>query len=151
MQRRSLAFGTYDDVLADIEHLQRAGYRPLGRWSLGQICRHLSYYWRGSLDGFPFRLPWIVRRLLGRAALKRRLRTRQMPAGGRTIPASVPPADVDEAAAVAEARELLMRLKTTAVPLHPSPLFDRLSADQWRELHLLHATHHLSLLIPGDE
>ncbi len=152
MPRRELSLGSYDELLAEIERLQRGGYRRCGAWSLGQICRHLSYYFRGSLEGFAFRLPWPVRRLIGRPLLKRMLRGAPRRSGGRTIPASVPPPDVDEAAAVAELRALVLRLSDPArtTPLHPSPLFDRLTADEWRRLHLSHAAHHLSFLFPPD-
>jgi len=75
-----------------------------------------------------------------------------MSAGRRTIPASVPDKVVDEQAAVAELRALIARLNNPAAPqqLHPSPLFDHLTAEEYRRLHLLHAAHHLGFLIPND-
>lgn len=150
MNRRKLAFSSYDDVIAEIERLQRDGYQKLGQWSLGQICRHLSYYFRGSLERFDFRLPWVVRKLVGPPLLRRLLRKHEMRAGSRTIPASVPPGDTDEQTAAAEAKDLLARLKDFAGQLHPSPLFDQLTVDQWRTLHLMHAAHHLGFLIPKE-
>ena len=51
--------------------------------------------------------------------------------------------------AMAEAKHLLERLGRTTEDLHPSPLFDRLTGDEWRALHLLHAAHHLRFLIPA--
>jgi hypothetical protein len=148
MARRQIAFSTYDDVIAEIDRLEREGYEQCGSWSLGQVCRHLSYYMRGSLEGFDFRLPWIVRKLLGPPLLRKILRGDEMKAGGRTIPASVPGPDVDEREAAAEARELLARLRDFSGELHPSPLFDRLTPDQWRLLHLKHAAHHLGFRVP---
>ncbi len=152
MHRRELSFATYEELLADIQRLQREGYRSLGAWNLGQMARHLSYYVRGTLEGFPFRLPWVVRKLIGRPLLKRMLRGQPRRGGGRTIPASRPPADVDERAAVAELCALVARLSSTteAQQLHASPLFGRLTIEQWRRLHLLHAAHHLSFLIPKE-
>ncbi len=150
MERRNLQFSTYDELVAEIEQLHRSGYKQLGNWNLGQICDHLAYYLRGSLEGFPFRLPWIVRRLIGRRILRRILRGERRPAGGRTIPASVPPGRVDELTAVAATCALVRRLSDPAVPLHPSPLFDRLTPDEWRILHLSHAAHHLGFLIPKE-
>jgi hypothetical protein len=147
IQRRTLNFSSYGDVIRELEHLEKAGYVASGAWNLGQICQHLAYYYRGSLDGFDFRLPWLIRKFLGRPMLRKMLREGKMKAGLRTVPASVPPADVDEATAVQEAKELLGRLQV-ARQLKPSPLFDELSPDQWRELHLTHAAHHLSFLEP---
>lgn len=148
MERRTLHFSTYHDVITDLERLE-AGYERLGDWRLGQMCRHLSYYFRGSLDGFPFLLPWIVRKTAGPLLLRALLKRQRMPAKGRTIPASVFPPTQEDAPAAAEAKALLRRLEN-ARELYPSPLFGRLSSDQWRALHLLHAAHHLSLLIPRE-
>lgn len=151
MQRRELSFSTYGDVIAEIKRLEASGYQQLGQWNLGQACRHLSYYFRGSLDGFEFKLPWLVRMLIGRPMLKRVLKKGHMPASSRTIPASVPEPDTDQSQAVAEAQELLGRLENAGGGLHPSPLFDRLTKDQWRTLLLGHAAHHLELLLPEDD
>lgn len=150
MQRRELSFSTYGEVIADIERLEASGYRQLGQWDLGQACRRLSYYFRGSLAGFDFKLPWLVRMLIGRSILKRVLKKGEMPASSRTIPASVPEPDTDQGRAAAEAKELLGRLEDAGGALHPSPLFDRLTIDEWRTLHLMHSARHLGFLLPED-
>ncbi len=147
MERRSLRFCTYDEAIAEIERLRDSSYEPLGQWNLGRTCWHLSYYMRGSLEGYSFRLPWLVRKLLGRPMLRRVLRSGRLPSGGRTIPASVPGPDIDEPAAIAEAIELLGRLENHTGELHPSPLFGSLTADECRTLHLLHTAHHLGFLV----
>lgn len=148
MNRRELTFSSYEEVVAEIERLEQTGYEKAGQWSLGQICRHLSYYMRGSLEGFDFKLPWLVRKLVGRPVLRRLLKKGEIEPGNRTIPASVPPVDTDEARAIAEAKELLGRLDGFAGPFHLSPLFDHLTAVQWEALHLMHAAVHLGFLIP---
>ncbi len=151
MNRRELRFAGYDDLLAEIDRLERLGYRQVGQWSLGRMCKHLAYYFRGSLEGFDFRLPWLVRRLIGRPMLRRLLKRNSMGKGGaRTIPASVPAEGIDERAAIAEAVGLVRRLKAATTELHPSPLFGQLTPDVWRQLHLLHAAHHLSFLVPDE-
>ena len=150
MERRQLSLSNYDEVLAEIERLERTGYKRAGQWSLGQVCRHLSYYMRGALEGYPFMLPWLIRKLLGRRLLRRALERRELPAGGRTIPASVPPAAVDEQACIAEAKALLLRLRDHRGPVHPSPLFGQLSYEEAPQLHLMHAAHHLSFLVPNS-
>ena len=150
MNRRTVVFSTYDDAVAEIERLEAGGYERAGQWSLGQVCRHLSYYMRGSLEGIDFRLPWIARKLLGPPLLRKIHRGDELKAGGQTIPASVPPADLNEEAAVADTKGLLARLRDFSGELHPSPLFDRLTPDQWRRLHLKHAAHHLGFLIPRE-
>lgn len=150
MNHREISFSTYDEVTAEIERLEAVGYERLGEWSLGQICRHLSYYMRGSLDGFGFKLPWLVRRFIGRPILKRMLRTGKMKRGERTAPDSIPNPEHDDRDAAAEAKELLAKLRDFSGELYASPIFDRLTTDQWRELHLMHAANHLGFLIPHD-
>lgn len=66
--------------------------------------------------------------------------------GMLTIPASVARADTDEAEAVARAVELLRRLEAHRGAVQLAPLFDRLTPDESRELHLIHSAHHLRLL-----
>ncbi len=147
MERRQLDIDSYDAIIAELDRLEQAGYQRAGNWSLGQVCKHLSYYLRGSLEGYSFMLPWIVRKLIGRPMLKRILTSRSMKAGSRTIPGSVFEPPEDEHAAVAEARELVQRLKQ-ADQVHPSPMFGPLTLSECEQLHTGHAAHHLSFLIP---
>lgn len=146
MRPRDLRFQSYADVIVEIEELRRRGYTAAGKWNLARTCEHLSYYYRGSLDGFEFKLPWIIRKVIGRAILRRILKKRGMRRGRLTIPASVAPAETDEAEAVARAVELLKRLDAHRGEVQLSPLFDRLTLDEARELHLIHSAHHLRLL-----
>ena len=148
MQRRQLSFQTYSEVIDDIERLRAGGYERAGNWSLGQICFHLSYYMRGSLEGFPFKMPWIIRKLIGKRLLRKILEQGGMRAGMQTIPSSRPPKELDEDAAIDEAIEYLRRLEHHEGDLHPSPMFDQLPLDQWQRLHLGHTAHHLSFLVP---
>lgn len=147
MNRRDLDFNSYPEIAREIEQLSR-GYSRGGTWSLGQICKHLSYYLRGSLDGFPTMLPWIIRVTIGKLFLRGMLTKEKKKAGSPTAPASVYPPDVDEAEAVREILTLLERLEKTQGQLHPSALFGDLTNMQWRLLHLNHAAHHLGFLHP---
>src|SRR5258708_1859999 len=71
MERRQLAFGEFAAVAAEVSGLQATGYQPIGKWNLGQVCDHLSYFIEGSLDGHRFKVPWPVRVLFGRMVLRR--------------------------------------------------------------------------------
>ncbi len=55
--------------------------------------------------------------------------------------------DLDDKEAISEAITLLRRL-SDAKMLHPSALFGTLTIDQWKKIHLDHAAHHLSFLLP---
>jgi hypothetical protein len=117
MERRNLLFASYADATMEMDHLHQGSYTKLGQWGLGQVCQQMSYYFPGSLEGFDFRLPWIIRKLIGRRLLRNRL------TGTRTVPASVPPPETNETAAVIEAKQALIRLAQSVGKLHPPPSF----------------------------
>jgi len=146
---RELSLKSYTEITAEIDRLQHQGYRPLGTWNLGQICEHLNYYFRGSLDGFGFKMPWLARKFWGRPLVMKILMEGKMRRGQMTAPQSVPKPNADHEAAIAESKELLARLES-AESLHPSPLAGDLTVDEWRQLHCIHATHHLSFLVPTE-
>lgn len=147
-QARELRFERYEEVRDEIRRLRSGGYTRLGNWSLGQMCAHLDYYFRGSLDGFGFQFPAIMRFLVRKLFLKRILGERRMKYGMQTVATSVPGPETDDDAAVDAAVESLDRLAARRAPLHPSAIFGQLSDEAWRQLHLTHAAHHLRLLIP---
>lgn len=150
VERRRLRFETPADAVADAENLLRGGYGRLGSWSLGQCCRHLAVFLRLSVDGFPS-VPLavcvrpIMKRLLLPSLLRRDRIERRLP----TLPILLPPADADDGAGVEGLRGAFARFEG-AETLHPSPLFGPLSRDQWRDIHLWHAEHHLGFLVPAS-
>ena len=150
MQRHRLHFETGASVVEEIERLRDRGYERCGAWSLGQICEHLSYYYQGSLEGYSFKLPWLVRVLFGRRYLLRIIERGKMRSAARTIPKSLPSVEIDENAAIDRAISLLERLEQ-ATYLHPSPLAGELTLDPSRRLHLIHSEHHLRFLSPRED
>jgi hypothetical protein len=148
MAQRDLTFKTYSEIAKEIESLAKGGYSKGGKWSLGQVCRHLSFYYSGSLDGFPKMLPWILRVTLGRMMLKSALSGAKTKPGGPTNPASVYEEAGDKEAA-AEAVALLARLDKNPARMHPSALYGDLTNEEWRILHMRHSAHHLSFLFPA--
>ena len=115
---------------------------------LAQVCDHLTYFMQGSLDGFTFRVPWLLKVLFGRFMLRRILKQRRMKAGIPTPQKPPPPAGGDEAAAVAQFRQVVERFQAHQGELRPSPFFGHLTPQQWRDLHLIHCAHHLGFLAP---
>ncbi len=59
--RRKLRFQNLDEVVADAERLAAMPTRPLGNWSLGQICKHLAETMNQSIDGFEFQASLPIR------------------------------------------------------------------------------------------
>ena len=63
-RRRPLAFDSLTDVMPEVDCLL-AGYDRGGNWSLGQVCQHLATSLRLTIEGWPVRAPWLVRRTVG--------------------------------------------------------------------------------------
>ncbi|HRQ71779.1 MAG TPA: DUF1569 domain-containing protein [Phycisphaerales bacterium] len=153
--RRTLRFATTDDLRGEIDRLtnaERAGtLRASGNWSLGQAFGHLAAWIDYAYDGYPpqARPPWFVKVIC--RMMKKKFFAGGLPAGVR-IPRveggtfGIDPLPLDEG------RDRLLRaldrLDRTPPPL-PSPVFGRLTHDEWRRLNLGHAELHLSFFHPG--
>ena len=149
MNRRVLDFRTIDEVVADVDQLVSTGYVKVGNWSLGQICRHLANFVKGSIDGFNGpRVSWLIR-LFAPLAVRWMRKTRRMPAGVSVPAAYQPGADADDAAEVARLKEALRRFELHRGPLHSSPFGGGVERDECLDMHLIHCSHHLSFLQPA--
>ena len=148
MDPRQLELKGFPEVLAEIDCLQRSGYQKAGQWDFTQVCDHLTYFIKGSLDGHAFHVAWLLKSLFGRCVLRRILKKRKMKAGVFTPQKPLPAPGGDEAAAVARLKEVIGRLQTHQGELHDSPFFGHLTPEEWRELHLIHCNHHLGFLVP---
>jgi hypothetical protein len=146
--RRELDFHDFDAVAHDVEQLQARGYQRAGNWGLGQICAHLSLTIEKSLEGFPSRVPWALRKVLAFVLLRRILSQRRMRAGISAPALLAPPSDAAEDVEVRRLRALLERVKTHAGEFQDHGYFGKMTPEQWRQLHLVHCGHHLSFLVP---
>lgn len=152
-ERRQLTFATLNDAVADAEHLLAVGYEKAGNWDLAQVCGHLSEWLRFPIDGFPKRplvlrpLVWLIRATSGKQ-MRAKVLANGFDAGGRTMPQTVFAGGGSDAAAVAKLKETVERFEAHAGPIHPSPLFGRMTKDEARALQLRHLAHHLSFLVP---
>ncbi|MFG0259897.1 MAG: DUF1569 domain-containing protein [Phycisphaerales bacterium JB041] len=157
--RRDLRLGTLDDLIYEIDRIERAGaaqsLRPLGNWSPGQNLEHLAKFMACSLDGFPDEPPLlfkafgrVLRKILGKKLLTR------TPPPGLKLPKKVsflPAEEVSVAAGASALRAQIERVRGGAAFIPASPFFGRLSREQWIELHLRHAELHLSFVgIEGE-
>ena len=147
MERRKLELSKLDDIIAEVERLQSGGYEKAGNWDLQQICDHLSYFVRGSLEGFADKVPWFVRMFVGKPLLKKLLRGEPVKPGFPIPEELVPKPGGEEGEAIKQLQELQERFKTATV-LQPSPFFGKLTKEQGQKMHILHCEHHLSFLVP---
>jgi len=135
----------FDAVKSEIERLRAGGHVRRGNWDFAQVCDHLTYFIDASLDGAKFRVPWLIKVLFGRMALKRTLATRRIKPGSPT-PHQLPPPGGDESAAAERLTRAIERLQAHAGAFHPSPFFGAMTREQCLEMHLIHCNHHLGML-----
>jgi Protein of unknown function (DUF1569) len=147
--QRQLQFNDFAEVRAELARLRAGGYQKLGQWDLAQTCDHLAYFIQGSLDGHPYKVPWLLKVLFGRLVLRRILNQRRMKPGVPTPQKPLPAAGGDEAAAVGRLEQILDRFEAHSGEMHASPFFGYLTPQQWRDLHLIHCDHHLGFLEPN--
>jgi hypothetical protein len=148
--RRKLRFRSFDDVLADAENVNFAGYLPLGNWTLGQAVKHLGNAMHGCIDGVAFEAPLHIR-ILGRLVMRYVILYWQFPPGAK-LPrpaeqALVPANDTDFDEGMNVLRQGIKRLAVETRRV-PHPVIGRLSVDQWNRFHLRHAELHLSFFVP---
>lgn len=148
-QRRALGFTSLDEVMPEVDRLLQ-GHRTVGKWSLGQICNHLTGSLVYSVEGFPVQLPWLIRKTLGPIFKRKVFQTGRMREGIK-LPDHILPRPGLDARAEAEAlRGALLAYSRHTGPLAPHPMFGPLSRDEWTRLHCIHCAHHLSFALPDD-
>jgi hypothetical protein len=146
--RRQLHFADPDAVVREAESLLAKGYTRSGNWSLGQMADHLAQTVERSMDGFTSMLPapvrWLIRWLVFQKVQRHEPLFRRVEA-----PKYLRPGDsVEDRAGVERLKAALARLTAHDAPMHPSPVFGKMTNAEWREVHLWHCEHHLSFLHP---
>lgn len=81
ISKHNLDFRTGSEVIAEIHRLRSGSYAKTKNWNLTQICEHLIATMTGGMDGFGFRLPWILRATIIKWIFNRMLKTRKMSSG----------------------------------------------------------------------
>ena len=146
--RRALSYASLDEVMPDVDRLLR-GHTTAGSWSLAQICRHLALSIHCTIDGFPARAPWIVRKTIGRLLLRRILRTGRFVEGMKAPAAYQPDPGADERAEAEGLRAALRRLADHRGPLVEHPMGGWVTREEWERFHCAHCAHHLSFAVPA--
>lgn len=149
--KRSLDFHTDQEVIDEINRIRDAGYTKSKNWNLTQICEHLTATMRGGMDGFGFRVPWIVRATLMKWMLGRMLKNRKMISGPtlKQLKPTSPPGE-DDNEVIEKCIATLGEAANFPGPINDYPLLDNLGVDDWKQLMWLHAAHHLGFLVAND-
>jgi hypothetical protein len=147
--RRQVRYANHDELLADVERLYAAGYKQLGNWSLGQMCRHLTVAMNMALDGAKVK-PALPIRLVARFVFKNKAIAGPMKPGFKLPPkfaGSLIPDTTADADGVAELRTAVRRWNGEP-QRHPHAFFGSLTTDEWEKLMLNHAAMHMGFLVP---
>jgi len=148
--RRKLRFNSLDDVRREINSLcANADMRTTGNWTLAQAIDHLCTVMEGSLDGIPAQAPWFIR-MMSPLFRKKALHTGidpGIPLTGkmRTI---LPPDDVTLDAARQRMNCIFARFDAGEKMTQRSPVFGKMTNQDWTNLHCRHAELHLSFMHP---
>lgn len=147
LPRRELSFNSLDEVMTEVDRLL-LGHQTVGNWSLGQICNHLTDAITGTMDGFPMKAPWIVRKTIGPFLCQRIIKKGKFP-NGIKVPEHLAPKPGLDARAEAEALRAAIRLFAS----HPGPMADHplggpINRKDWDRFHCIHCAHHLGFAIP---
>ena len=152
VKRRSVDFGSGQEAIDEINRLRQEGYVKTGNWNLSQICEHLDETMTGGMDGFGFRLPWVLRATVGKWGFGYALRTRKLMSGAPTFRRLKPDMsrEEDSDAPIDSCIETIRRAASFAGPIDDHPLVDNLDVDDWKEFMWIHAAHHLGFLVPKE-
>jgi hypothetical protein len=149
--RRALDFDTLDRVMPDVDRLMERGYTSVGKWTLGQVCNHLSKSLAASVDGYPMKkAPWLLRKTFAPIFLNKMLKTGVMPEGLKGPEFLMPKPDLDDRAEVEALRATLGLFARHNGPMAEHPFFGTLTRDREERFHCIHCAHHLSFLLPND-
>lgn len=152
--RRQIRFASIPDLAVEIDRIvaaEKAGrLGRVGNWTAGQIFGHLAKWIEMSYQGFPFRVPGLVRFFIGFSRNK-------ILRDGFKPGTHLPKKTLDKVGAYQDMpveegalrlKRALARLKAGEIPPHESPAFGKLSLQEWVQLQLRHAELHLSFLHP---
>ena len=154
---RILDFQSVFDLESDLDRIEQAcasgAVEATGSWSVGQNCHHVGKFFRFALDGFDGPAPLPVRVIATLLFKKKALGPGPMPSGIK-LPAKasymLPDPDITNEDGIAFLREQVQRIKNGEQFTHPSPIFGKLTHDQWMTIQLKHAALHLGFLDLGD-
>jgi len=151
--RRKLRFETVVALLLDVDKIvaaDKAGkLRRSGNWTAGQAFGHLATWINYAYEGFPMRVPWIIRVLI---RMKKNSYLRSGMQAGVHIPKVPNGTYGTELLGTEEGaerlRKALGRLKSNERAKFDSPAFGPMGDQERLALNLRHAELHLSFLHP---
>ena len=150
--RRNLSFTTMAEILGDIEMLdafvnEGRTISATGNWTPAQIIEHVVYFVDGSIDGFDFKAPFVIR-IFGKI-MRSRILNKSMSPGIKLPPKMkmvLPSPKTTWPDAVTHARKAILRVEAGKQMTQPSPLLGKMSHNDWVKLQCRHAEMHFSFI-----
>ncbi len=144
--RREVHYVSLEQMLGDVDRLARSNAPTTGNWSMAQIFEHLATTIDKSVDGFGIMAPWPMR-VVGKF-FKQRFLHKPMSAGFKLPPraaAVLVPGEQELTAAQEHIHSAVGRFHA-ATKVHPHPVLETLTRDEWNLLHLRHCELHMSFI-----
>ncbi len=149
---RLLKFADLVAAAAEAEALLASGYRQQGKWSLGQICRHLCLVQDPSIDGYPRWMSFFAfLRPIVRRILLPKILSDDSPRGIPTSAVFQPPSGLDDRIEVHRFVNSVARFRDHVGGFTAHPGFGRLDRETLQRVHSAHAAHHLRFLTPNTD
>lgn len=145
-ERRTLQYDSLDDVMPDVERLLR-GHTTVGRWSLAEICLHLSKTIRLAVD-MPASTQHDLALKFPQEKIDEVFETGLLPVGLPRPAAVAEPEVIGEREAAVRLREAIAYYSASTGPVAGHRYLGPLTKDQWDRLQRIHCAHHLSFAVP---
>lgn len=154
--RREIDLRNLEDVSADLDRIQAAHdagtLGQTGNWTPGQNMEHVAILMESAIDGFPGGPPAIFRWITTLLFKKKALKGGQPPAGFKLpkgVSFLVPGENTSFDEGMNRLRGVIARIKGGERFTHDSPVFGKLTHDQWVTIQSGHAALHLSFIKLG--
>lgn len=157
-ERRELAFSSFEDILKDIDLIERAHndgtLRHTGNWTAGQIYWHCAVLLRSSIEGFPPNAnPPLVLKLFAKLIKKKAVSPGGEPPAGFKLPKALetfePGPHVSFETGAERLRGYIKDVTAGGKRMEQrSPLFGEMNHEYWTNIHIGHCQMHFSFLHP---
>ncbi|MEZ6241699.1 MAG: DUF1569 domain-containing protein [Phycisphaerales bacterium] len=155
--RRELRLGSLKEISADLDRIQGAHdagtLTTTGNWSAGQILSHVAILMECAVDGFPDHKPPLFVRVICKTIIKPKALRGDLPPAGIQLPEKasylIPPQGTTFEEGMARLRRIIGRIDSGERFTHDSPVFGKLTHEQWETLQGGHASLHLGFIDLG--
>ena len=148
------SFHSVAELQADLDAIERAHQEGTlstdGGWTVGQNLNHCAKFMKSSFDGFEMDAPWILRVLCSVLLKPIATKPKSQMKPGIKLPKKakelLPEEEVSVEEGLKQMRTQLARIDAGEQMTVPSPLFGKLTHEQWVNLHLNHCRMHMGYL-----